>query len=413
MSLPNASTALPTFDPAIVAAGHSIEIDDAPALPRIEARPPVLEAQDFDLDRELERVVDLMATRADAKGIELASFVDHEVPTRLQGAVARFHQVAAHLVGHAVQATERGGVLVRVSLARETSRDAVVQVSIWYTGQPDGTAGDRPGHAFPALRRLVELMGGEIGCDTGAGGGSVLWFTACFTKSHSDYAPESPRASASPRESSALPSGPECAGNPRRPVSSDAGQRSRASRPGSRRARVLVAESDVVNQRITLLQLSRLGYLADGVATQAEALEALSQTRYDVVLMDGGTLDLNGPAIALIRSDDRADRRTAIVAMTANESEDERDRLATAGMDECLGKPVKTEELQLVLSRLDIDPVCACEAQTLEAQPAGDQVPERQTIGPRTAAVYAQRRPSSGRTTVRWSRADRAIAPRA
>lgn len=200
MSLPNVFTPSPTFDPSIVAAGGSIGISDSFALPRNEGGPRHaealqfdVEAPEYDLGRELERVVDLLATRADAKGIELASFVDPEVPARLYGSGQRFQQVAANLLGHAVQAIERGGVLARISLGRETSADATVLVSIWYTGQTDGAASESPGHAFPALRRLVELLGGDLGWGAGAGGGSILWFTARFTKPPSSPPPESPR----------------------------------------------------------------------------------------------------------------------------------------------------------------------------------------------------------------------------
>ncbi|MGE3492507.1 MAG: response regulator [Vicinamibacterales bacterium] len=114
--------------------------------------------------------------------------------------------------------------------------------------------------------------------------------------------------------------------------------------------RVLVAEDNLVNQKIALLMLERLGYRADLVANGREAVEAVRRVPYDVVLMDLQMPELDGlDATRQILAEHPAGRRPRIVALTANAFEDDRLECLAAGMDDHLSKPLQKEKLEDVL----------------------------------------------------------------
>ncbi len=177
----HASTPTPraTFDATILANVRTCDTTDVPEVSGVERRKSRVESHDFHLGKEIERAIDHFVRCAETKGIELASFVDHGVPAELRGDVQGLRQVVGNLVAHAVELTQHGGVLVRARLVQETSRDVVVRINVWYTGQADASSPTlrRTGLGFESSRRLVELMGGEIG-ENDEGGGSVVWFTA-------------------------------------------------------------------------------------------------------------------------------------------------------------------------------------------------------------------------------------------
>jgi CheY-like chemotaxis protein len=117
-------------------------------------------------------------------------------------------------------------------------------------------------------------------------------------------------------------------------------------------ARVLLAEDNVVNQKVAFIMLQKLGLEVDVVATGIEALDALVGVSYDLVLMDCQMPEMDGfEATRRIRERERGSRRLPVVAMTANAMVGDREKCLEAGMDDHIPKPVRMEALHRTLSR--------------------------------------------------------------
>jgi two-component system sensor histidine kinase/response regulator len=316
-------------------------INDILDFSKIEAGKLQFDVLNFDLRQAIESTVDLLAERASAKGIERASLIEDDVPTDLRGDPGRLRQVLMNLVGNAVKFTDRGEVVVCARLDDQTDNDALVRIEVRDTGigvtenardrlftaftQADGSTTRKYGGTGLGLaisKRLVELMGGEIGVRSEPGAGSTFWFTARLEKAPVRTPAEAP------------------------PVPELDGRRVRG-----RRARILVAEDNVVNQKVALAQLHKLGYSADGVANGAEAVEALTRIPYDMVLMDCQMPEVDGyEATRMIRERDHV-QRIPIIAMTASALAGDREKCLEAGMDDYVSKPIKVPEFHAVLKR--------------------------------------------------------------
>jgi CheY-like chemotaxis protein len=118
--------------------------------------------------------------------------------------------------------------------------------------------------------------------------------------------------------------------------------------------RILVVDDSVMNQKLTVVQLQRLGFAADAVGNGLEAVAACAERPYDAVLMDCEMPQMDGyQATEEIRKREAGtSRHMPIVAMTAHLAMKDRDRCFTAGMDRYLAKPVRIEELQKMLAEI-------------------------------------------------------------
>jgi two-component system sensor histidine kinase/response regulator len=177
-------------------------INDILDFSKIEAGRIELEHMTFDLARHLAEITDLLGEKARSKGIELTCEVESDVPNAVVGDPVRLRQVVTNLVDNAIKYTDRGEVSLHVMLACDASDDKrVLLFEVRDSGQgvpPDvqsklfnpfvqGDASMTRRHGGTGLglaicRRLVELMGGEIGLESRVGEGSTFWFTVQLEK---------------------------------------------------------------------------------------------------------------------------------------------------------------------------------------------------------------------------------------
>ncbi|MCX6028511.1 MAG: GAF domain-containing protein [Chloroflexi bacterium] len=325
-------------------------IDDTLDFSKIEAGKMILDRTDFDLSGVVAGVVELFALKARAKGVTLTATIAPETPQQLRGDPVRLRQVLVNLVGNAEKFTEAGAVNVTVDIASHADEAVILRFTIRDTGigltetarrqlfqpftQADGSMTRRYGGTGLGLaisKRLVEMMGGEIGVESAPGRGSTFWFTAQF-----EAAPTEDSAALTPTPAAALA-------------------------PTLLAGRILLAEDNPDNRRLAILQLAKLGCTVHAVGDGREAVAAVLATpdAYDLVLMDCQMPEMDGfeAARAIRRAEATGDRHLPIIAMTANAMQGDREVCLAAGMDDYISKPVRWGELRQVLARWPVDTV--------------------------------------------------------
>ena len=489
-------------------------INDILDFSKIEAGRLIVESIDFDLNEVVDATVGSFAEQVKHKRLELASFIDPNVPRLVRSDPGRFRQVLVNLIGNAIKYTPEGEIYVSATKQSETEREVVIRFAVADTGigiseagqkrlfqpftQADGSMSRKYGGTGLGLaisKRIVEIMGGEIGVDSVLARGSTFWFTMLMEKQPTNAyrgeaygfndlrgdmrgvrtlivddnatnrkilehqtlswqmiteqaesgpdALEQLRAAVRRGEpfdlaildlmmpgmdgfelARAIRSDPSIANTqlvllssiglrgyktiahelgintyltkpvrqsqlfdclvallnqnvpqsmPKaipqimsKPENSPAPQETKPEARG----RILIVEDNVINQKVTKLLVEKLGYSTDIAANGLEALEALEQSSYSLVLMDCQMPELDGYAATVeIRAREGVSRHTPIVALTANSMQGEREHCLQVGMDDFLAKPVKPADLAAALSRW-IPEGPATPANAAPAQPA-------------------------------------------
>ena len=328
-------------------------INDILDLSKIEAGKLRLDRVPFQLGAALSELAVQFAAEARVKGLDFVSNIPSDLPRVVVGDPGRLRQVLNSLLGNAIKFTDRGEIGVQAELLNVATNVVQVRFTVHDTGigmtpdqqsrlfesftQGDGSSTRRHGGTGLGLaisKQLVELLGGEIGVSSEPGHGSRFWFTASFGIAAEEEIP------AAPKPVQKLPA----AAPPRPAVQNSVALQGHL--------RILLAEDNEINQRITLRLLEKLGVAADAVVTGREAVQALEKRNYDLVLMDCQMPDMDGfEATAIVRSREGATHRTPICALTANAMEGDRERCLAAGMDDYISKPVGLEKLQKAVDR--------------------------------------------------------------
>ena len=154
----------------------------------------------------------------------------------------------------------------------------------------------------------------------------------------------------------------------------------RGQTAAQRDARILVAEDNIVNQKVAIGILASLGYRADVVANGLEAVEAVGRIPYAAILMDCQMPEMDGyEATRAIRLREGTGRHTPIIALTADVMKDARAKSLSAGMDDHITKPLKPAELAAVLDR-SLLKLAVVESPPLAAEPQSDDGVDRAVL---------------------------------
>ena len=305
-------------------------INDILDYSKITAHRLTLESIPFDLRQVLTDVHLLLAPTAQEKGIDLIFEYADSTPRGFCGDPTRVRQVAFNLVGNAIKFTGEGTVRLSCTVAADRERENVL-LEIRDTGvgipedrlesifdvfeQGDATVTRRFGGTGLGLaisRQLARLMGGDVSVESHVGRGST--FTARLS-----LQPCTPPVRKAPEQARELP---------------------------SFGLHALVVEDNPFNQMVTRQMLAKIGITAQVAATGADALEALELARFDLVLMDVRMPVMDGyEATRRIRARADALARIPILAVTAETTDDARERSLAAGMDAHISKPVRVKAL--------------------------------------------------------------------
>ena len=316
---------------------------------KVEAGRLALESLPLQLDALFEKTRMLFSFKAAERGLALEFELAPGLPPSLKGDPLRLLQVLSNLVSNALKFTTRGGVRVRVdridAAASETATRLRFEVQDSGIGlareeirrlfrpfqQADNSTTRRYGGSGLGLsisKRLVELMGGEIGVESQPGQGSRFWFTVQLQEDNAG-----PLAAAAPTGQPTAPSIEPAAG---------------------RQARVLIVDDNATNLLVARAFVGKLGLQFETASGGREAVEKAGRERFDAILMDLQMPEMDGfEAARAIRAQEaaRGAAPVPIIALTAAVMP--KDRLATeaAGMNDHISKPINREQLAVTLNR--------------------------------------------------------------
>ena len=346
-------------------------INDILDFSKIDSGKIELELSPFNVRVAVEEVLKLLTTKAVEKGLELVYRVESKVPAYIEGDETRFKQVLINLVGNAIKFTHRGQVTIHI-VTRNMTSDKNFELLCEVRDTGIGIPGDKLDRLFKAFSQvdsstnrrfggtglglaicygLVELMGGRIDVQSIPGQGSTFRFSI---KAREVSVVDSPAITT-------LDGRTEMSG--KRPVVTESVERKPEISipkldPGlSERLplKILVAEDNPVNQKLVQLVLARMGYKADLVENGLKAVLAVELSHYDILFMDLHMPEMDGlQATARIRRTIQADRQPRIIAMTADALVGDREKCINAGMDDYVGKPIRSEEVQSMIERWGI-----------------------------------------------------------
>lgn len=313
-------------------------VNDILDFSKLDAGKVQLTQEPFSLEALVVSTVSIVEGTAEAKGLEIHVRMDPELTLHNLGDPARIRQILLNLLSNAVKFTSIGSVSLHISRIASESSNEQLRFAICDTGpgvpldgqsllfeqfaQADPSISREHGGTGLGLsicRNLVDLMGGRIGFTNNPEAGSTFWFEIqlpTVTKQQVQPVP--------------------CV---------------EADNPGG--VRILLVEDLPMNQELACTILRRAGHLVDTAGDGIEAIAAVAENSYDLILMDIQMPRMDGVTAAReIRQIDGPARHTPIIAMTANALPEQLRAFRQAGMDDYVAKPFKQHDLHEAIRRV-------------------------------------------------------------
>jgi PAS domain S-box-containing protein len=311
---------------------------------KIEAGKLELEAAAFRPKDKVAEVVRMVGGISRQKGLELSFSWDHNIPEFVLGDAVRLRQVLLNLGFNAVKFTEQGSISLRAIMDSSDGGNACIRFEIEDTGigiaedaqkklfdsftQADRSTTRRYGGTGLGLaisKRLVHMMGGQIGLKSELGKGSCFSFTVTL--------PIAAAGGGLERGAVALPT-----------------VQPKETRE-TRSLKILVAEDNEVNKKVLTHMLKRWKHDVQIASDGLEAVEMAAAVVFDLILMDCQMPELDGfSAVRYIRAGE-LNRHTPIIAVTANAFSETRAECLAAGMNDYIAKPISKEQLESTMHR--------------------------------------------------------------
>lgn len=325
-------------------------------LTKIESGRMELYEVDFNLNDLIDQAISINMGKIREKGLYISKEVDSKIPHTLRGDATRIRQIFVNLISNAIKFTEKGKIEIYSRLESITENSLEIMSSVRDTGigipeeklenlfkpfsQVDASHSSKYGGTGLGLmicKQFVNMMGGDIGVESKVDSGSTFYFTIKLNSKKPEPVVYNTDASYGNFDIKNYKT------EYHSPYHDDLKmKRSRYT--------ILLAEDNVVNQKVMLRMLSELGYSAEAVNNGKEVIDKVANGNYSAVLMDVQMPEMDGfTATKYIRVLDEPKRNIPIIAITAHALKGDKEKCIEVGMNDYITKPVNVKQLASVL----------------------------------------------------------------